>query len=85
MDEEIVGHFIEILRRNEQKSTINWQNKEFSLNILKTYIQRGFFNMISTLKDEYINFLKSKNLAKPLVEYLVKVSGNTTVEENKSL
>ena len=42
---------------------------------------RGFKNILSSLQGEYIEFLKSHGLAKNLLSYIIKISGNTSIDE----
>ena len=49
LDVEVVKHFIEILEMNRVESDFNQRNREYTLQTLKTYILRGFKNIISSL------------------------------------
>lgn len=54
-------------------------------NMLKTYILRGFTNMIKYLGSEYLQLLKSNGQASRLISYMIKVSGSTESKQSQIL
>ena len=54
-----------------------------SLENLKTYILRGFKNMLEILHEDYFKLLKEIGVAKDLISHFVKVSGSTMAKTSQ--
>lgn len=60
MDSKLIAHFVDLLEAESMPSvTMQGGDRKMTQNMLKTYILRGFTNMIKYLGSEYLQLLKS--------------------------
>ena len=82
MRPELIKFFVDVLETESLPSkTLKGVDMKWTLNSFKTYILRGFHNMITTSNGHYIKMLKKSGQAERLLTYFVKVSGSSNATE----
>lgn len=80
MDPEVIKKLLTLLKDGVSNSLV-----PISARILESSINRGFMNMLTTLKLEYVSLLNEHNLFNQMIGYLVSVAGESSAKFDESL
>jgi hypothetical protein len=75
MDPEVISKLVTLLKDGTSDSV-----NPLSSRLLESSISRGFMNMLSTLKLDYVSLLKEKDLFNKLTSYFVLVAGASSAK-----